>query len=97
MLALIRADRAGDLFRRQSEFQDYQGGMLRALVEIDTHILVTTESFPRHHGWLVTSVLVENGAQLDIRMVTDSAGGGAVLPHEGALAFARGELLEVVQ
>jgi hypothetical protein len=81
----------------QSEFQDYQGGMLRALVEIDTHILVTTESFPRHHGWLVTSVLVENGAGLDIRVVTDSAGGGAVLPHEGALAFAPGEPLEVVQ
>ena len=95
MLAVIRADRAGDLFRRQSEFQDYQGGMLRALFEIDTHILVTTESFPRHHGWLVTSVLAENGAQLDIRVVTDSARGGAVLPHEGALA--RGEPLEVVQ
>ena len=71
--------------------------MLRALVEIDTHIPVTTESFPRHHGWLVTSTLVENGAQLDIRVVTDSAAGGAVLPHEAALAFARGEPLEVVQ
>jgi hypothetical protein len=93
----MRADRAGDLSRRQSEFQDYQGGMLRALVGIDTHILLTTESFPRHHGWLVTSVLVENGTELDIRVVTGSAGGGAALSHEKALAFARGEPLEVVQ
>jgi hypothetical protein len=97
VLALMRADRAGDLFRRQSEIQDYQRGMLRTLVEIDTHILVTTESFPRHHGWLVTSALVENGAQLNIRVVTGSAGGGAALSREKALAFARGEPLEVVQ
>ena len=97
VLAVMRADRAGDLFHRQGEFQEYQGGMLRALVSIDGHILVTTETFPRQHGWLVTSALVENGAELGVRVVTDDAGNEAVLPHEGALAFARGEPLDFPQ
>lgn len=97
VLAVLRADRAGDLFRRQGEFQGYQGEMLRALVEIDGHILVTTEAFPRKHGWLVTSALVENGAELGVRAVTDATSAGTVLPHEGALAFARGEPLEAAQ
>ena len=97
VLAVLRADRAGDLFHRQGEFQNYQGGLLRALVSIDGHILVTTENFPRQHGWLVTSALVENGAELGVRVVTDDAGNEAVLPHEGALAFARGEPLDLAQ
>ena len=94
VIAVMRADRAVDLFRRQGEFKDYQGEMLRALVEIDDHIVVTTEAFPRRHGWLVTSALVEGGGQLGVRVVTDSTGSD-VLPHEGALAFARGEPLKV--
>ncbi len=97
MLAVMRADRAGDLFHRQGEFQNYQGGTLRALVSIDSHILVTTEAFPRRHGWLVTSALVENGAELGARAVADATGADVVLPHVGALAFARGEPLEVTQ
>jgi len=95
MLAVMRQDQAIDLYRQQGEFQDYQGGTLRALVSIDDHILVTSERFPRHHAWLVTSALVENGTELNVRVVTDATDSGAVPPHEGALAFARGELLEV--
>jgi hypothetical protein len=97
MLAVMRADHASDLFRGQGGFQDYQGEMLRALVSIDGHVLVTTDTFPRTHAWLVTSALVENGAELGVRTVTDASGSGGVLPHEGALAFARGEPLEVAQ
>lgn len=97
VLAVMRADRAGELFRGQGEFRDYQGGMLRSLVSIDDHILVTTETFPRHHGWLVTSALVENGALPGVHVATDATGSDVVPPHEGALAFARGEPLEVAQ
>jgi hypothetical protein len=96
-LAVMRADRAMDLFHRQGEYRDYQGGVLRSLVVIGDHMLVTTESFTRDHGWLVTSALVENGAQLDIRVVDDPTNGDAVLVHEGALAFARGEPLDAAE
>ena len=41
--------------------------------------------------------LVENGAQLDIRVVDDSTNSDAVFVHEGALAFARGEPLEAAE
>ena len=97
MLAVMRQDRARDLFHQKGEFQDYQGGMLRALVSIDDHILVASEGFPRHHAWLVTSALVENGAELNVHVATNSTNGDAVPPHEGALAFARGEPLEIAE
>lgn len=97
MLAVMRQDQAIDLYRQQGGFQDYQGGILRSLVSIDDHILVTSEHFPRHHAWLVTSALAENDAELDVRVVTESTGSDAVPPHEGALAFARGEPLEIAE
>lgn len=97
VLAVMREDLAIDLFRQQGEFANYQGEMLRALVSIGDYVLVTSERFPRHHAWLVTSALVENDAGLDVRVVTDSTGNDVVPPHEGALAFARGEPLEVVE
>jgi len=97
VLAVMRQDQAIDLYRRQGGFQDYQGGMLRALVSIGDHILVTSEHFPRHHAWLVTSALVENDAELDVRVVTGSTDSDAVPPHEGALAFARGEPLQIAE
>jgi hypothetical protein len=97
VLAVMRQDQAMDLFRQQGGFQDYQGGLLRALVAIDDHILVTSEYFPRHHAWLVTSALVDNDAELHVRVVTGSTDGDAVPTHEGALAFARGEPLEIAE
>jgi hypothetical protein len=97
VLAVMRQDQAIDLYRQQGGFQDYQGGMLRALVSIGDHILVTSEHFPRHHAWLVTSALVENDAELDVRVVTGSTDSDAVPPHEGALSFARGEPLEITE
>jgi len=97
VLAVMRADRAVDLFLSRGDFRDYQGGMLRALVDVDGHTLVTTDAFPRNHAWLVTSALVENGATADIRVATDWNGGDVVVPHEGALAFARGEPLDVAE
>lgn len=94
VLAVMQADLASDLFREQGEFRGYQGGSLRALVMIDDHVLVTTNTFPRRHAWLVTAALVENGAQLGVRVIGDATGYNAVLPHDGALEFARGEPLD---
>lgn len=97
VLAVMRRDQAIDLYRQQGAYQDYQGGILRALVAVDDHIVVTSEHFPRHHAWLVTSALVENDAKLDVQVATGSADGDAVPTHEGALAFARGEPLEIAE
>jgi len=97
VLAVMQQDQAVDLYRQQGAYQDYQGGMLRALVAIDDHIVVTSENFPRHHAWLVTSALVEKDAGLDVRVATGSTDSNAVPTHEGALAFARGEPLEVAE
>ena len=97
VLAVMRQDQAIDLYRQQGAYQDYQGGILRALVAVDDHIVVTSEHFPRHHAWLVTSALVEKDAKLDVRVATGSADGDAVPTHEGALAFALGEPLEIAE
>jgi hypothetical protein len=93
VLAVLRADRATDLFRQQGEFEGYRGETLRSLVSIDDHILVTTQAFPRHHGWLVTSALVEEGGVPGVRIVDDATGDDGVPLHEGALSFLRGEPL----
>ena len=96
VLAVMRADEAEDLYERRGEFRDYQGEQLRWLVAIDDYRLLTVESFPRHHAWLVTAALTENGAELDIRM-PGSSGDGSPLAHDGAVAFANGESLESQQ
>jgi hypothetical protein len=83
VLAVLRAADAQELYRRD-------GGMLRRLLSIDARDLITVESFPRHHGWLVSAALLENKASLPIRM----PGPGVVPIHSGSSAYARGEPLE---
>jgi hypothetical protein len=81
MLAVLRNADAEQLYRDE-------GGMLRRLVSIGERALVTVESFPRHHGWLVAAALVQNHASVKILAE------GVVPIHPGALAYARGEPLE---
>jgi hypothetical protein len=82
MLAVLRNADAEQLYRDE-------GGMLRRLVSIGERALVTVESFPRHHGWLVTAALVENKASLPITIPA----AGIVPIHSGSMAYARGEAL----
>ena len=96
VLAVMRADEAEDLYERRGEFRDYQGEQLRWLVAIDDYRLVTVDTFPRHHAWLVTAALTENGADLGIRPPGHSEGGSPPA-HDGAFAFANGESLESQQ
>jgi hypothetical protein len=94
VLAVMQADEAADLYLSRGAFGDYDGEQLRAVVAIDDHLLVSVASFPRHHAWLVTSALIENGAAPAVRLPDDANAGGEVPLHEGAAAFARGEPLE---
>ncbi|UCH49865.1 MAG: hypothetical protein JSU95_08945 [Betaproteobacteria bacterium] len=96
VLSVMRADQAEDLYQRRGEFRNYEGQQLRWLVAIGDYRLVTVTSFPRHHAWLVTAALTENGADLGIRPPA-SSGGGALPAHAGAIAFANGESLESQQ
>ena len=96
VLSVMRADQAEDLYQRRGEFRDYQGQQLRWLVDIGDYRLVTVTSFPRHHAWLVTAALAENGADLGIRPPGSSAG-GSLPAHDGAIAFVNGESLESQQ
>ena len=69
---------------------------LRWLVAIDDYRLVTVDSFPRHHAWLVTAALTENGANLGIH-APQSTVGGSLPAHAGAVAFSNRESLESQQ
>jgi hypothetical protein len=93
VLAVMRQEEARDLFLTRGAFSAYQGAQLRLLARVEDRVLVTVESFPAHHAWLVAAALVENPEALSIR-VPDSIQ-GEVPVHPGAAAFARGEPLEV--
>lgn len=93
VLAVMRPDDARDLFLARGTFGAYQGAQLRLLARVEDRVLVTVESFPAHHAWLVAAALVENPAALKIR-VPDSIP-GAVPVHPGAAGYARGEALAV--
>lgn len=97
VLSVMRSDQAEDLYQRRGEFIDYDGGQLRWLVAIGDYRLITVDSFPRHHAWLVTAALAENGAALGIRAPIGGVADGPMPPHDGALAFANGESLDAQQ
>jgi hypothetical protein len=94
-LAVMSRETALALFLGDGNFRDYEGKKLRAMLEIDGHLLVTVEDFPRHHAWLVTSALAEHAEGLTVRVPDDGdAKSGAGIPtHRGALGYLRGEPL----
>jgi hypothetical protein len=96
VLSVMRADQAEALYQSRGAFRDYEGEQLRWLVTIGDYRLVTVNSLRRHHAWLVTAALTENGAELGVRM-PGSSGGGSLPAHDGAVAFANGESLESQQ
>jgi hypothetical protein len=93
VLAVMRQEDARDLFLARGAFVGYQGAQLRLLARVEDRVLVTVESFPAHHAWLVAAALVENPEALSIR-VPDSIQ-GEVQVHPAAAGFARGEPLEI--
>ena len=97
VLAVMRSSEAEDLYHRRGEFRNFDAEQLRTLVAIDDHLLVTVASFPRHHAWLVTAALSENGRELGIRLANNMTGGDFVPLHDGAAAFANGQSLETQQ
>ncbi|NIO39414.1 MAG: hypothetical protein GTO41_03935 [Burkholderiales bacterium] len=91
---MMRVDQADDLYQGRGVYHDLDGGQLRWLVAIGDYRLVTVASFPRHHAWLVTAALSENGARLDVRPPNNSEPRSVLPAHDGAVAFVKGEPLE---
>lgn len=83
VLGVLRTADAEALYRDD-------GRMLRRLLAVGERDLVTVETFPRHHGWLVSAALLENKGSLPVTIPR----GGVVPVHPGTLAYSRGEPLE---
>lgn len=95
MLAVMRSAEMEDFYLGRAAFAGQDGRGLRRLLAVDTRVLVTVESFPRHHAWLVSAALAEHAGAVAVSVAR--AGEGAVPVHPGALAYARGEPLEAQQ
>jgi hypothetical protein len=83
VLGVLRARDAEALYRGD-------GPMLRRLLSAGERDLVTVESFPRHHAWLVSAALLENKGSLPVTVPS----GGTVPIHAGTASYAKGEPLE---
>jgi hypothetical protein len=92
VLAVMRPEEARDLHAGQSRFAGFDGEALRALLEVADRVLVTVDSLPRHHAWLLASALTREATELNARV--PAAVEEAVPVHPGASAFLRGEPLE---
>ena len=90
VLAVLRRGDAEDLYLGRAPFGELDGRVLRCLLTVDSRMLATIDTFPRHHAWLVAAALRENAGALSVELAQQS-----VVPlHPGALAYARGEALE---
>lgn len=92
MLAVMRPADAEDLYLGRAAFAGQDGHGVRRLLAVESRVLATVESFPRHHAWLVSAALAEHAGALAVRVPRADEGGVPV--HPGALAYARGEPLE---
>jgi hypothetical protein len=90
VLAVMRHEEARDL--HAGRFAGFDGRALRMLLEVADRVLVTVDSLPRHHAWLLASALTQEAAELD--MSVPAAGESVVPVHPGAVAFVQGEPLE---
>jgi hypothetical protein len=91
VLGVLRGAQGQDLFRGEGQFRDLGGRVVRRLLEFGDFDLITVESLPRHHAWLLASALTDPATALSARVPSSN---GVVPVHAGALAFARGEPLE---
>lgn len=92
LLAVMRPADAEDLYLGRGEFASQDGRGVRRLLAVDSRVLASVESFPRHHAWLVSAALAGHAGALAVSV--PRTGEGAVPVHPGALAYARGEPLE---
>ncbi|HWQ40296.1 MAG TPA: hypothetical protein VNM24_17090 [Burkholderiales bacterium] len=92
VLAVMRAEEALDLHAGRGRFSSFDGSSIRRLLEIEDRVLVTVDSLPRHHAWLLASALTRDAVTVKAQVPVPAE--GMVPVHPGAVAFASGEPLE---
>jgi hypothetical protein len=90
-LAILERSAARALVQGTPPFAEFGPFGLQAIVQTDAHILVCREDVPLHHGYLIAATLMAHEANLGIRIADND---GLMAVHPGAMAFARGEVIE---
>lgn len=93
-LAILDRPAAQALALGEAPFAEFGPFALQAIVQTDAHALVCREDVPLHHGYLIAATLMAHQADLGIRIAEAD---GAMSVHPGAVAFARGEVVEPPQ
>jgi len=89
-VGFLRIGDARALYRGEGAFADYGRVPLRVLVEVEAYRLVCRDDFRYEHAYAIVEALSAQPRPADVhvpRFESDQD----VPPHEGALAFARGE------
>ena len=74
-------------------FEDYAPMPLQVMLDNGSHLLVTRENLPLHHGYAITAALLEEGKGLHVQVPLEGRFGMRV--HPGARAAALNEPVEM--
>ena len=92
-LAILSYADAEAMFSGKAPFEDYAPMPLEVLLDRGTHLLVTRKDLPLHHGFLITTTLMEQAQALRIAVPAQGKFGMAL--HAGASSYLRGEKIDL--
>ncbi len=92
-LAILSLADAEAMFTGKAPYDEYAPLPLEVLLDHGGHLLVTRKDLPLHHGFLITTTLMEQARTLNLTVPADGKFGMAV--HAGAQAYLRGEKPEM--
>ncbi len=91
-LAILSHAHARAMFQASPPFEDYRPMPLQVMLDNGTHLLVTREDLPLHHGYALARALLEEAGPLHVKVPLDGMFGMAV--HPGARKAALGEAID---
>lgn len=92
-LAILSYADASAMAAGKAPFEDYAPMPLQVMLDNGSHLLVTRENLPLHHGYAITAALLEEGKGLHLQVPLDGRFGMRV--HPGARAAALNEPVEM--
>lgn len=95
-VGVVSRPNARAMYRGEAPFGEYGAIPLRVLVQNETHQLICRDDFLTQHAFLVAEALAESGQGLGLVVPRlETLGPADIPPHPGALAFARGQPLDL--
>ena len=91
-LAVLSHADARDMFEARPPFEDFRPMPLQVMLDNGSHVLVTRDDLPLHHGYAIVIALLEEAGSLHLKVPLEGKFGMAV--HPGARAAALGESIE---